>query len=262
MEHDKANEQSQTVTDTPVTDADLDSALEGSGQPETVVEPQADGLTVKPIEEEDHSEKSRLGRKVKRMEEQFSNVLERFDDFMSRSTPPQPSPPLVGSTDELPEFIQTPEDVERVVNARERKIATAQQLYSGNYIKQLQGLGNVNTEIHDDILNEMAANPNFNTRHTGNPIVDARLNYAEAKASVLAKKTAGTKPNIPVSGGSPIAPTGISATSRNAVTPTSDLPELSEASKEFIRRTGMSEEDVKAALTGNAPLSIMGGLNR
>lgn len=253
MEQDKANEQSQTVTDTPVTDADLDSALEGSGQPETIVEPQAE---VKPIEEEDHSEKSRLGRKVKRMEEQFSNVLEKFDDFMSRSIPPQPSPPA----DELPEFIQTPEDVERVVSARERKIATAQQMYSGNYIKQLQGLGNVNTEIHDDILNEMAANPNFNARHTGNPIVDARLNYAEAKASVLAKKTAGTRPNIPVSGGSPISPTGISATSRNAVTPTSELPELSEASKEFIRRTGMSEEDVKAALTGNAPLNIMGGL--
>lgn len=255
MEQDKANEQSQTVTDTPVTDADLDSALEGSGQPETIVEPQAG---VKPIEEEDHSEKSRLGRKVKRMEEQFSSVLERFDDFMSQrgSIPPQPSPPA----DELPEFIQTPEDVERVVSARERKIEIAQQVYSGNYIKQLRGLGNVNTEIHDDILNEMSVNPNFNARHTGNPIVDARLNYAEAKASVLAKKTAGTRPNIPIGGGSPTAPTGISATSRNAVTPTSELPELSEASKEFIRRTGMSEEDVKAALTGNAPLSIMGGL--
>lgn len=257
MEHDKANEQSQTVTEQPVTDTDLDSALEGSGQPETIVEPQAG---VKPIEEEDHSEKSRLGRKVKRMEEQFSNILEKFDDFMSQrsSFSPQPSPPV----DELPEFIQTPEDVEKVLSNREKRISMAQQIYSGNYIKQLQGLGNVNNEIHDAILNEMAENQNFNLRHTGNPIVDARLNYAEAKAAVLAKKTAGTKPNIPVSGSSPIAPTGISATSRNAVTPTSDLPELSEASKEFIRRTGMSEEDVKAALTGNAPLSIMGSLNR
>lgn len=227
-----------------VTDEALTAALEGR-EPETS-EPEP---TVKATEaelraqEDDHQEKSHLGRKVKKLEEvmvtkvEFNQLMNKLDSFITK--------PVEQNTaqSDIPEYVATPEDVEKVIQARERRISAEQESYQKAYVSQMVSMGTGNDE-HDDVVKEMMAN--FNVRRTGNPQIDAELNYANAKAAVMSR---GTQRTVPVKGDKPVA-AGVTHGNTNTQHKVM-LPKLSPDAENFVaymRRQGMTDESIAEAL--------------
>jgi hypothetical protein len=264
----KASEQpdkKQSVSDSEI-DAAYQDLIKGEGSPaesekvETKVEGEVK-LDVQPTIPEDQAERTRLGRRVKKVEESLDTILHKLDQIGQVRMPSQQQ---VDTTDsgELPEFVSTPADVERVLDVRDRKRQSAIELYQTNYAK---AIGKMENEIEDpklaeEVITEIFSNPQaFNKILSENPSFDAEVNFNKAMASVLRKKLAvPLKPKPNVKGETPIAPTGttVGSTSKGAV----EAPiELDEFAKEFVKATGMSPESVKTALSGEIPLGLVRG---
>lgn len=237
-----------TVTDPdsgPVTDEALTAALEGreTSEPEPTVKATEAELKA---QEDDHQEKSHLGRKVKKLEDvmvtkaEFNQLMTKLDSYMTTKPVEQAG---TEQTD-MPEYVATPEDVEKVIQARERRIAADQESYQKAYVSQMVSMGNGN-DIHDEIVKEMMAN--FNVRRTGNPQIDAELNYTKAQAAVLSR---GTVKAVPVKGDKPVA-AGVTHGNTNTQHKVV-LPKLSPEAENFVaymRRQGMSEGSIVEALS-------------
>lgn len=256
MEDNKATEglaEDATVTEESVTDEALTAALEGKKTSEskptgkaTEAEPE---LQDEGQEEQgdDHATKTRLGRKVKKLEEvmvtkdEFNQLMSKLDTFMTRPVEIQVS---TEQNTEMPEYVATPDDVEKVIQARENRIRSEQDTYQRAYVSQMVSMSQGN-DAHDDIVKEMMTN--FNVRRTGNPQIDAELNYANAKAAVLSR---GTIRTVPVKGDNVVASGvthGTTNTQHKVV-----LPKLSPDAENFVaymRRQGMSEESIAEALS-------------
>jgi len=104
-------------------------------------------------------------------------------------------------------------------------------------------MGNGN-EQHDETVKEMMTN--FNVRRTGNPQIDAELNYAKAQAAVLSR---GATKTVPVKGEKPVA-AGVTVGNTNTQRKVT-LPKLSAEAESFAAymiRNGMSEESIAEAL--------------
>lgn len=238
-----------TVTETSVTDEALTAALEGkeTSEPEPTVkateaepEPQDEGQ-----DDEDHATKTRLGRKVKKLEEvmvtkdEFKQLMTKLDTFMTR-------PAEQVSTEqkaEMPEYVATPDDVEKVIQARESRIRAEQDTYQKAYVSTMVSFAQGN-DAHDEVVKEMMTN--FNVRRTGNPQIDAELNYAKAQAAVMSRQT--TK-IVPVKGDKAVG-TGVTHGVTNTQTKVT-LPKLTPEAENFVaymKRQGMSEESIAEAL--------------
>ena len=122
---------------------------------------------------------------------------------------------------EMPEYVTTPDDVEKVIQAREQRMRTDQETYQKAYVSTMVSMGNGN-EQHDDVVKEMMTN--FNVRRTGNPQIDAELNYAKAQAAVLSR---GATKTVPVKGEKPAA-AGVTVGNTNTQRKVT-LPKLSAA---------------------------------
>jgi len=197
-----------------------------------------------------HEERSNLGRKVKKLEDTISELTDIIQELRaSRQTVNAPQA-------DMPEYISTPDDVERVLTARERKQKEEQARYQGAYAKTFRGLGK-NESDYEEVFNEMFEH--FNEVRTGDPEVDAELNYAKAKASLLSKKLAGPAkaPKANVKGSKTEVSTNLSVESRADDTPGADV-QLDEFAKEFVAKTKMNNESVKDALKSETPIHLRG----
>lgn len=242
-----------TVTETSVTDEALTAALEGketSAAPEPTVkateaepEHQDEGQEE---QDEDHAAKTRLGRKVKKLEEvmvtkdQFNQLMSKLDTFMTRPVETQVN---TEQETEMLEYVATPDDVEKVIQARENRIRSEQDTYQRAYVSQMVSMSQGN-DAHDDIVKEMMTN--FNVRRTGNPQIDAELNYAKAQAAVLSRQNIKT---VPVKGESAVG-TGVTHGVTNTQTKVT-LPKLTPEAESFVaymKKQGMSEESIAEAL--------------
>lgn len=254
MEDNNATEglaEDATVTD-KVTDEALNAALEGRETSEqgptvkaTEAEPEHQDDEHGQEEDEDHATKTRLGRKVKKLEEvmvtksEFNQLMTKLDTFMTRPSEQQVSTPLI----DMPEYVATPDDVEKVIQARENRIRSEQDTYQKAYVSTMVSMGQGN-DTHDEIVKEMMTN--FNVRRTGNPQIDAELNYAKAQAAVLSRQTTKT---VPVKGDKPIG-TGVTHGVTNTQTKVT-LPKLTPEAENFVsymKRQGMSDESISEAL--------------
>lgn len=238
-----------TVTEPTVTDEALTAALEGreTSEPEPTVE--ATGAEPEHQDEgqedEDHVTKTRLGRKVKKLEEvmvtksEFNQLMTKLDSFMTRPSEQQVSTPQI----DMPEYVATPDDVEKVIQAREARIRSEQDTYQKAYVSQMVSMGQGNN-AHDEVVKEMMTN--FNVRRTGNPQIDAELNYAKAQAAVLSRQTTKT---VPVKGDKAVG-TGVTHGVTNTQTKVS-LPKLTPEAENFVaymKRQGMTDESISEAL--------------
>uniref|UniRef100_A0A6M3KZ82 Uncharacterized protein n=1 Tax=viral metagenome TaxID=1070528 RepID=A0A6M3KZ82_9ZZZZ len=263
----KAEADEVTVITPSVTDAELDAAAAGKTLEEKPVE-EKPAEELKPEKtaaeiaaEEEHRERSRLGRKLAKVEEelleqrkQTNELMELLRTQMPRKEEDKPN---------IPEYITTPQELEQYLEYRDQTKMKKQQEYHGLYRKTVFGFKvNDNAEIHAEILKEMDAN--FNTIPTGNPIIDAELNYNKAARAYYAKLAATKKveKQIPLKGGESEVPTGLSGTSRvNAKE--AALPKLDSVAQEYVdylRSKGKKEEEitafVKSTLEGEAPAYI------
>lgn len=288
-------QETATVT-TPVTDEALASAWDATQTTETeVTTPEVRGeetTEVRESEQEtdqepqpepheepaDNVERSRLGRRLKTVEEKIDAFLARLEQ--QPATVPQTEatrvPDNVTYDDtyiqaqieaaveagRLPATIMTPQDQYQV-----NQFVTGLQQYIGNQyaVRYLNTLktptlkGDTPDDIHAEVIEELQkVESPFNRRQYDNPTMDAKINYLEAKTSVLQKRLLSGKPTTVFKGkpaGTP--PTGTSITTRTA-TAVDDLPNLDADSQDFIKRTGMSMDSVRAALKEPLPLHLRG----
>ncbi len=206
----------------------------------------------KPI---DQAESSRLGRKVKGLEDQLQNLMSKMDTYFA------PKEGLAPQQDvELPEIIQTPDDVRRVMQAEEQRKQNFVNQYRSGYARKILDLGNgedIDKETHDAIVEEMMIpNSPFNNILSDNPLADAEINYAKAMRAVLSKKYSKPKePIIPGRAETPVGALGVTVGTKTAQ-PTINSVQLDEASQDFVKKLGLNEEFVKKALSREAPIGI------
>jgi len=251
---------------TTVTNDQLDSAWQdviGTEEPQKVEQVEelpkpVEGIKVEqpPVEKPiDQAESSRLGRKVKGLEDQLQNLMSKMDTYFA------PKEGLASQQDsELPEIIQTPDDVRKVMQAEEQRKQNFVNQYRSGYARKILDLGNgedIDKETHDEIVNEMMIpNSPFNKILSDNPLADAEINYAKAMRAVLSKKYSKPKgPVIPGRAETPVAATGVTIGTRTA-TPSINPIQLDEASQDFVKKLGLNEEFVKKALSREVPIGI------
>ncbi len=241
-------ETKEAVTDKVVTDAELESKTEIKEE----LSEKKDEIkeTKKELEDaDDHAERSRLGRRLKRQEEQLSNLESKMDAFFTRMEGLQRQP----ATQDINEEELTDEDL-RKYNLARKKEKQAEERYSQNYTSNFRKIGiKDDADTMDDVWDEMYAH--FNNVVTGDPSVDAEINYAKAKASLLTKKMATVKPKANVKSERSATSTNLNVQTHQEVKEDKDV-ELDADAKEFVAKTGMKIESVREALKGEAPIHL------
>ena len=268
----QAKESGSSAVTERVTDEELQSALEealAAGDEETPAEaeaapeetpeevsPPAEPVAAQPQppptpeEPTDPRERTALGRKVKGLELE----VQRLTQMLSARPQAPPANSPQANEDEPPEFITTPDELERYLSIRERKRQAEVQGYQMGYGQRFLEIGK-DDPMYMEVEQEMMSS--FNRRETGNPAIDAELNYHRARAAVLSKKLASPAPEVPAApkipgkGDKPQG-SGVTIASRNS-RPASAPPQLDEFAADFIRRTGMKEESVREALGAAKP---------
>lgn len=246
-----------TATENTVADDELSHAYDSIGskdtkeevkEPEKEVSDESEGeektpekasSEPKPEEDEDHKEASKLGRKVKGLYDRFDQIMARLDQIQ------QPARQEVKEVD-MPEVITSPEDVERVLSAREERAKQAKVSYERSYLKVIGELAGDNEELHEEIYTEMMKN--HNVRHSDNPDMDARLNYERAKFSVATRKSDSDKPKRIKSDKIPAQPAAGAARSESKSVAMPKLDKEAQDYVNYLRKKGTSEDDIAKIL--------------
>ncbi len=268
----KEPEVKETVTD-KVTDAQLDSASElftdEKVESKVEVKPEAKEEPIEVVktkeqldEEEEHRERSRLGRRLKSMEDKQAERERLDEERWARIEAKLSQPTVTRETiveDDLPEIISTPEDVRKVNRYDKEKEMREYEKYALGYIKTAKVLGVEHPELHDEVMGLITGDGSpFNQRQTGNPGVDAELNYSKAKAAVLSKKIAAPSKSKPNVRSEPItSPTNLSVDSKSEPSLKAEV-QLDDDAKEFIKRIGKDQSWATDALKGETPIHLSG----
>ena len=264
------------VTEESVTDNELDAAFQAALNGEVEIEEEPKGETTPPSLEEDkgeneankpeldavkkeevnesdeHSEKSRLGRKFKRLEEENQKLQEKLDLVLETFSKKE-KVPVVKDEDEDDiddnDTVITAKDVKKILEKHEaqrgkrqsedeRKTTEAQQVYEKGYIRKI-----LEFEEEPDfkvIYDEMFKN--YNTKLTGNPETDAEINFERATAAFY--KKARKEKKVPVKGNPPDNPTGMdNPTTKHEST--KKKIELDDIASEYVQRLGIPEDKVQ-----------------
>lgn len=207
----------------------------------------------------DNSSRSRLGRKVAHLEENITDFMSRMESSISElkesrtGATTEPDPLDIGLGDEL----VTESVLQTKLNTfyqkqREQEMKEAKE-FKNRYTSEILSLSKgLSEEEFNSVIGVMdsAGNP----RSADDASVAARLNFLSARNTVLENKF--KTPTNPLTGDKGHAPTGIggSATVKSSE---DKMPELTEEEKDFIRRSGLSDEDVKDALSNKSDTLIM-----
>jgi hypothetical protein len=195
----------------------------------------------------DQRERSNLGRRVKRMEDTVNTLLSKLDNFVDN----------VGRGAIQTQNYQNYDDEEdeefiRKMQKYEKKKVDRQKDYEKNYISKVRQLGSGEPD-YKEIFDEMYSN--FNVIHSGDPEIDARLNWADARASVLSKKISPNRPNVKGERNTASTDLGVNAINDSA---TSSEVQLDDFAKEFVAHTGMKKEKVESALKSDLRPGVSG----
>jgi hypothetical protein len=189
--------------------------------------------------QDDNAEKSRLGRKVKAMEEERKKDRELLEEVLALLKAPKKT--VTSKEEQLDEG----DEEEKALKTYQ---ATYRELVKG-YAKDAD---------YEEVLAVLKTNPEFDKIHTGKPEVDVEINYNKAARSLLAKRLkASAEKKVDVHGDEETAATGLSGSGRQAK-PVDKEYELDEFAKEFVSKTKMSKEDIGKALAGDIPLNLRG----
>jgi len=229
----------------PVQD-DGQQAIQPDGQEPVQPQPPEPKPPAFELEPTDPSERSQLGRRVKRMEDEQRAFMQRMDEYMQGLQNHDPQ-----NTPDSEMVISTAADVEKILEKRERAKEKARQSYEQNFLQEVTSLGYENPDIHAEVTREMFEVPNspFNQIKTGNPTADAHWNYSRALKSVLAKRYANParpqgQPNRPnavnVSTGVPIG----TRTQTSVPAPI----QLDEHASLLVKRLGIPPEKIQKVL--------------
>lgn len=264
-----------TTTETE-TKPEIKEETEEVQEPEQVAKEESQPETPEPPD--DHQERSRLGRRLKSVEEKIDSFLARLEQ--------QPPAAATAETARIPEnvtyddnyiqaqieaavengtipgTIMTPQDqwkVNQFVTGLQQYIGSQYATKYLNTLKTPSLRGDTPDDIHVEVVEELQkVDSPFNRRQYDNPVMDAKINYLEAKSAILQKRLLKGEPTTVFKGKPPgTPPTGTRVNTRTD-TAADDIPELDANSQDFIKRSGMSMDSVKAALKEPLPLHLRG----
>jgi hypothetical protein len=257
------------MPDEKVTDEQLNEAAdmvnETADEEEVVaseedIETEAEEISVK--EEEDvPQEPDRLQQVELGLNELKFAMQDMFDQIGERITSSQTTTTVVNEDEIDLEAPATVGDIERILSRAEQKKSEAAEAaeaakaeYHKGYLRTLTKLGrSVDGEEYEAIYKRMESD--YDDIITGNPEVDAELNFRRAMTAVAKDAT----PKNPVTGK---RSTGVSAqldvTTNNAKPSPGKKIKLDSVAEEFVRMTGMDSDKVEKALTGEPPNSLFG----
>lgn len=222
-----------------------------------------------PAEPSENSERSKLGRKVKYIEDTVINFQESFEEKMNRlegllvsSTRRQQvaDEPYGLEDDPDEEVIGTKAELKQFLNDYNKETESTRQenqvKYERDYVQTIKRLGSEETEEdHKDIYDEMMSH--FNVRHSNNPLVDAEKNYLKATRSVLKKKVAApVEKKNPLKGNKPKAPLGAGGNNETMPKKIKPMPKFDAAAQDFMRKSGITPERAAEILDGDAPANL------
>ena len=230
--------------------AEGDDAGEKEPEPEQEQEQVPEAPKEKP-EPEDNAERSRLGRKVKYLEEKLQDALTVIDRLGKHGG---------GEEEENFEedFIPTSRaDLDRYLDYREKQRDRAAKEYENNYKATVGRMGlDLDDSEYNEVLKEMLEN--HNVKRSADPEVDAQMNFYAAQSALYRKKLAeaGRKRN-PLEKNKDVAPPpGGPIGSQNAGK-SKPLPQLDPIAADFAKRVGLSEDSINKALSGDAPAYLL-----
>ena len=239
---DATNVQTQDELGLGFTDDQSTSSAEGGKEGEAKEVGGKDGLTP-----EQQKERVEFGRKTaKRLEAIEQSMTDRFsriEEANARleqllSTRLAPPPPEERDESEEAEYQRHRKFMDR--GAKE-KLA-----YEGEYRKTIDSIKEKDPVLHEQIFEEMFAH--FNTVPTGNPKIDAELNYIKAGKSLMAKKLSAAEKGKGNGENRRLAATGLSIGSRTGESGEQDII-LSADAQAYANARGLKPEFIKKALS-------------
>lgn len=230
----------ETVTE-PGQAEDNPEEDEGQGE-ETGVEETEQAIKPEP---DGNAERSRLGRKVKSLEETVQALMQKLETVAVTDIK---APEEKIEAEEEEEFIPTTKkELEEFLEHREERKKKQNIDYETKYIAVVNNLGlEEDDTAHEAIVEEMMKN--FNVRYSNDPARDAEINYLKAERAYLKKQmaaVASTERTNPLKGnGKPVPVGGDTKVTKKKVA----LPKLDKYAEEFARDTGMTEDDLRRYL--------------
>lgn len=239
-----ADEQTQDDLGLGITDDQSSSSAEVKKEGEDG-KGKEDGKDKGTLNKEQQEERVEFGRRTaKRLDamEQFiadrfakaEESLARFDQVLTRAFPEERQSERLDPDEE--QYAQY-----RKLRARER---TDQLKYESEYRKAEERVREKDAVLHKEIHDEMFTN--FNEVVTGNPQVDAELNYTKAKSSLMSKKLAVAEKR----GGETrrMGATGLGIGSRTGEQGEQEV-NLPDDAERYVKSRGLSAEFVKKAMS-------------
>jgi len=204
-----------------------------------------------PKTQDDNAERSRLGRKVKYLEETITSLTSQLEtqtkllqSLVERMSPKEPA-----KEDDEEEVITTKKDVLRVLTEAEKKRMEEKARYENNYVKTFQSLLMQEEDgVRSDIYKTW--NDKYNAVFTGDPVRDAEIGYLKAKVDVLSRHTYKGKEDTPAQ------PT------KSSPSDYSKRYSLNPEAMELAQYFGLSDDDIKAALDSDLITPTKSTVNR
>ena len=209
--------------------------------------------------------RSDWGRKQKTLETQIEtlteNVNKMIDGFNTNTMQQQTDTHQNTNDDSFDSDEPIPltmgglaEVMTKIMSNKQDQNTHQDKAYEDSYMQVISSLGSTYSDkVHKHIVDRMFKD--FNMKHSVNSKMDAELNFAKAEAAVL--RDARTRKTNPLKGNDSNNPLG-GSTNIQQDTNNSVPVKLDAYAQDFIKATGMKEEDAQKALQGDMPLYLRG----
>jgi len=197
-------------------------------------------------------ERSGFGRRLSTMEKEIQERNDRLDAVLDRMESLAGNSRDNAINDDIDNDMPLTKAELKKLLREERELETKESLhYSQNYLRQFSKMGRTeDPEYYDAIFKEMEKN--FNNKITGNPIVDAELNYDKAEKALLKKTLASSVKKNPLKGEKIKEALGVGGDSNMGKSKDFVMPKLDKAAAafmEYAKHKNMSQERIERALT-------------
>lgn len=207
-----------------------------------------------PAEPGDNSTRSRLGRKVALMEETLQDFMSRVENKIDTIGVPKTEVYNAPEEDDIVTTSTLRNQLNNFYEEQKRREAEVANSFRTGYTKSLLDLSKgMSDEEFNAVVEEL--DKSGNPKSANDPAVAAQINFLRARNSLLEKKV--KTPVNPIKGKDNNLPTEVGGVSTNKSNEFV-MPNLDPETMEFIKKSGLSDEDVKDALSNSSPTLAKG----
>jgi hypothetical protein len=278
-----ATEESKPADDVKGDESDVKAEGEADGEKEVEGKPSTEPDEKAPKEgEEDHKERTKLGRKVAKLEDTLSQVLEQNRILLEKLTS-TPQKADVQDSSAVDPSVWTEEQIQTrydelhmespyranqfLEQTRHARVTQETVKYQSGYLSSIKGWQESTedegeaTEVYKLLTDDKSP---YNVKHSSNPNFDFQMNLAKATAHYYKSKAAGpTKRDNPLEKNKSISaksPLGVGGGNKAAPeTTVTKKIQIDPDIAEFARASGFSEEETAKILSGPTPMHLRRG---